>query len=89
MIATELVNVTKKYFAEKNVNVQVDFSWGATEVKPPMLADAIVEVTETGSVAARQSSPHHRYGDGVDTQVIANKNAMQDTWKARRSRTSH
>ncbi len=43
---------TKNYFAEKNVTVQVDFSWGATEVKPPMLADAIVEVTETGSRSA-------------------------------------
>src|SRR5581483_11506132 len=49
IIATELVNVTRAYFAGKNVPVQVEFSWGATEVKPPMLADAIVEVTETGS----------------------------------------
>src|SRR5438270_7582740 len=49
IIATELVNTTKKYFADKGVNVTVDFSWGATEVKPPTLADAIVEVTETGS----------------------------------------
>jgi ATP phosphoribosyltransferase len=48
-IATELVNVTKCYFAERGIPVRVDFSWGATEVKPPMLADAIVEVTETGS----------------------------------------
>ena len=49
IIATELVEVTKRYFAAKGVNVKVEFSWGATEVKPPMLADAIVEVTETGS----------------------------------------
>src|ERR1700683_3138988 len=49
VIATELVEVTKNYFAAKNVAVKVEFSWGATEVKPPMLADAIVEVTETGS----------------------------------------
>ena len=48
-IATELVEVTKRYFADKNVPVKVEFSWGATEVKPPMLADAIVEITETGS----------------------------------------
>ena len=48
-IATELVEVTKRYFAEKKVPVKVEFSWGATEVKPPTLADAIVEVTETGS----------------------------------------
>jgi len=48
-VATELVNVTREYFRRKGVNVRVDFSWGATEIKPPMLADAIVEVTETGS----------------------------------------
>src|SRR5258708_8637031 len=47
IIATELVEVTKRYFTQKGVNVKVEFSWGATEVKPPTLADAIVEVTET------------------------------------------
>lgn len=49
IIATELVNVTRNYFRNKGLDVQVEFSWGATEVKPPMLADAIVEVTETGT----------------------------------------
>ncbi len=49
VIATELVEYTKRYFAGKNIPVKVEFSWGATEVKPPTLADAIVEVTETGS----------------------------------------
>src|SRR5438045_398049 len=49
IIATELVNVTKNYFSSRNVPVKVEFSWGATEVKPPMLADAIVEIAETGS----------------------------------------
>src|SRR6476619_6442603 len=48
-IATELVRVTKAYFDRINVPVNVEFSWGATEVKPPVLADAIVEATETGS----------------------------------------
>ena len=48
-IATELVRATQAYFARQGVNVKVEFSWGATEVKPPVLADAIVEVTETGS----------------------------------------
>src|SRR5262245_56425930 len=48
-VATELVSVTKAYFARQGVTVNVEFSWGATEVKPPLLADAIVEVTETGS----------------------------------------
>src|SRR6266487_6624392 len=49
IIATELVNVTKKYFASRGVEARVEFSWGATEVKPPILAYEIVEVTETGS----------------------------------------
>src|SRR5262245_25073628 len=48
-IATELTRVTRAYFAKKQVNVRIEFSWGATEVKPPVLADAIVEATETGS----------------------------------------
>ena len=49
IIATELVSFTRNFFASKNISVRVEFSWGATEVKPPLLADAIVEVTETGS----------------------------------------
>src|SRR5215471_19537233 len=48
IIATELVNFTRNYFARRKISVAVEFSWGATEVKPPLLADAIVEVTETG-----------------------------------------
>src|SRR5579872_4216346 len=75
IIATELVNVTRKYFEGKNVPVQVEFSWGATEVKPPMLADAIVEVTETGSSLRAN---HLRIIDTVlesNTQIIANKSA--------------
>jgi ATP phosphoribosyltransferase len=81
VIATELVNATKRYFAAKNINVQVDFSWGATEVKPPVLADAIVEVTETGSSLRANRL---RIIDTVMesyTQVIANKKSMQDAWK--------
>ena len=61
-IATEFVHMTKAYFEQHGVNVKrVEFSWGATEVKPPMLADAIVEATETGSYAARQppADPRH------------------------------
>jgi ATP phosphoribosyltransferase len=84
IIATELVNVTRKYFESKNVNVQVEFSWGATEVKPPMLADAIVEVTETGSSLRAN---HLRIIDTVlesNTQIIANKKAWCDTSKRRK-----
>src|SRR6267154_3308548 len=78
IIATELVNVTKNYFAGRNVGVRVEFSWGATEVKPPMLADAIVEVTETGSSLRAN---HLRIMDTVlesITQIIANKSSWAD-----------
>src|SRR5437899_2962115 len=81
IIATELVNVTKNYFASRGVDVRVEFSWGATEVKPPMLADAIVEVTETGS-----SLRAHRLRivDTLmesNTQLIANHAALADPWR--------
>jgi ATP phosphoribosyltransferase len=81
IIATELVEVTKSYFASKNVPVQVDFSWGATEVKPPMLADAIVEVTETGSSLRANRLRIVETVLESNTQVIANKKAYADAWK--------
>ena len=80
-IATELVEVTKRYFAEKSVPVKVEFSWGATEVKPPTLADAIVEVTETGSSL---KANRLRIIDTVmesETRLIANKSAYAEPWK--------
>ncbi len=80
-IATELVEVTKQYFAGKNVPVKVEFSWGATEVKPPMLADAIVEITETGSSLRANRL---RILDTVmesETRLIVNSAAAQDEWK--------
>jgi ATP phosphoribosyltransferase len=82
VIATELVEVTRRYFAEKNVSVKVDFSWGATEVKPPRLADAIVEVTETGSSLRANRL---RIIDTVlesETQLIASRDAVADPVKA-------
>jgi ATP phosphoribosyltransferase len=81
IIATELVEVTKRYFAAKNVEVKVEFSWGATEVKPPTLADAIVEVTETGSSLRANRL---RIIDTVlesETHLIANRVAYEDAWK--------
>ena len=81
-IATELVRATEAYFASKNIRVKVEFSWGATEVKPPMLADAIVEVTETGSSLRANRL---RIIDTVlesNTQLIANPQALRDPWKA-------
>jgi ATP phosphoribosyltransferase len=80
-IATELVRATKAYFKRHGVNVKVEFSWGATEVKPPMLADAIVEVTETGSSLRANRL---RIIDTLmesNTQLIANKTALADPWK--------
>ena len=80
-IATELVRATQAYFERFGVNVNVEFSWGATEVKPPMLADAIVEVTETGSSLRANRL---RIIDTVlesNTQLIANPAALDDEWK--------
>jgi ATP phosphoribosyltransferase len=80
-IATELVRATEAYFSRQGVNVNVEFSWGATEVKPPVLADAIVEVTETGSSLRAN---HLRVIDTVlesNTQLIANPKALADGWK--------
>src|SRR5450631_387849 len=84
IIATELVNVTKNYFRSRGVEVKVEFSWGATEVKPPMLADAIVEITETGSSLRAN---HLRILDTVlesNTQIVANKVAWEDSDKRRK-----
>ncbi len=80
-IATELVEVTKCYFAKKNIPVTVEFSWGATEVKPPVLADAIVEVTETGSSLRANRLRIMETVLESNTQLIANKKSFQDPWK--------
>ncbi|HEX4155615.1 MAG TPA: ATP phosphoribosyltransferase [Acidobacteriaceae bacterium] len=80
-IATELVEFTKRYFAEKNIPVRVEFSWGATEVKPPTLADAIVEVTETGSSLRANRLRIIETLMESETQLIANKTAWADPWK--------
>ncbi len=80
-IATEAVNMTKRYLAKHAVEAQIEFSWGATEVKPPRLADAIVEITETGSSLRAN---HLRILDTVcvtTTRMIANKTAWQDSFK--------
>ena len=80
IIATELVNVTKRYFADKNIDVKVEFSWGATEVKA-RLVDAIVELTETGTSLRKNNL---RIIDTVitsTTRFIANKKAWQDKFK--------
>jgi len=80
-IATELVGYTKRYFKEKGIDAQVDFSWGATEVKPPQLADAIVELTETGSSLRANNLKVIDTMLVSTTRFIANKAAYQDKWK--------
>jgi ATP phosphoribosyltransferase len=84
IIATELVGATKRYLASHGVTAKVEFSWGATEVKPPVLADAIVEVTETGSSLRANKL---RIVDTVlesNTQLIANATSWEDAWKRRK-----
>ena len=80
-IATELVEVTKRYFAEKRVPVKVEFSWGATEVKPPTLADAVVEVTETGSSLRANRLRIVETVMESETHLVANRAAQADPWK--------
>ena len=80
IVATELVNCTRKYFDQKKTKVKVEFSWGATEVKA-RLVDAIVDITETGSSLAANNL---RIVDTIlssTTRLIANKQAMNDPWK--------
>ena len=80
-IATEAVGMTQRYLEEHGVSATVEFSWGATEVKPPRLADAIVEITETGSSLRANNL---RILDTVcttTTRLIANKEAWKDPWK--------
>ncbi|HNQ18337.1 MAG TPA: ATP phosphoribosyltransferase [Smithellaceae bacterium] len=84
-ISTELVNFTKKYFADKKINVQVEFSWGATEAKVVEgLVDAVVEVTETGStIKANKLRIIHELMK-TNTQLIANRAAWNDPWKRKK-----
>ena len=85
-IATELVNVTKRYLKKNNVNAEVEFSWGATEVKVPDLVDAISELTETGGSLKANNL---RILDTImesTTKLIANKESLKDPWKEQKIR---
>jgi ATP phosphoribosyltransferase len=84
VIATELVATTKRYLASHGVTAKVEFSWGATEVKPPVLADAIVEVTETGSSLRANKLKIIDTVLESNTQLIANKQSWEDDWKRRK-----
>jgi ATP phosphoribosyltransferase len=84
VIATELVATTKRYLALNGVRAKVEFSWGATEVKPPELADAIVEVTETGSSLRANKLRIIETVLESNTQLICNINSWKDAWKRRK-----
>ena len=84
IIATELVESTKRYLARNGVTAKVEFSWGATEVKPPVLADAIVEVTETGSSLRANKLRIVETVLESNTQLIANKKSWTDPWKRKK-----
>jgi ATP phosphoribosyltransferase len=84
IIATELVSTTKRYLAANGVEAKVEFSWGATEVKPPVLADAIVEVTETGSSLRANKLRIIETVLESNTQLIANLGSWRDPWKRRK-----
>jgi ATP phosphoribosyltransferase len=84
VIATELVATTRRYLQKKGVRAKVEFSWGATEVKPPELADAIVEVTETGSSLRANKLRILETVLESNTQLIANRDSWKDDWKRRK-----
>ncbi len=84
VIATELVATTRRYLARNGVQARVEFSWGATEVKPPVLADAIVEVTETGSSLRANNLKIIDTVLESNTQLIANCDSWRDGWKSRK-----
>jgi ATP phosphoribosyltransferase len=84
VIATELVSTTRRYLARHGVKAKVEFSWGATEVKPPELADAIVEVTETGSSLRAILLRIVETVLESNTQFIANREAWSNEWKRRK-----
>ena len=84
IVATELVATTKRYLEKHGVKAKVEFSWGATEVKPPVLADAIVEVTETGSSLRANSLKIIDTVMESNTQLIANKDSWEDPKKRRK-----
>ena len=87
IIATELVKVTERYLARNGVKAKVEFSWGATEVKPPVLADAIVEVTETGSSLRANGLRIVETVLESNTKLIANRAAWEDEWKRQKLET--
>ena len=86
-VATELVQFTRRYLKKKGIEAQIEFSWGATEVKAPRLADAIVELTETGSSLRANKLRIVETILESTTVLIANRDSWKDTWKRRKIET--
>lgn len=84
IIATELVETTQRYLKRNGVTAKVEFSWGATEVKPPVLADAIVEVTETGASLRANNLRIIETVLESNTQLVGNVDSVRDPWKRRK-----
>lgn len=83
-VATELVNVSKEYLKKNGVTANVEFSWGATEAKPPELADAIIEVTETGSSLRANNLVILETVMESSTVVVVNRDSWKDPWKKKK-----
>ncbi len=83
-IATEVTNLTRRFLAQNNVEAEIEFSWGATEVKPPYLADAIVEITETGNSLRANKLRIIETVLETNTKLIANKQTWADEKKRRK-----
>jgi len=84
-IATEVVNITKKYLEQKGIEASVEFSWGATEVKVPELVDAIVELTETGSSLKAHNLKILDTILESTTVLISNKESWKSSWKRKKT----
>jgi ATP phosphoribosyltransferase len=80
-IATEAMGLTRRYFEERGISAQLEFSWGATEVKPPILADAIVDVTETGSSLRANDLQVIDVVLESTPRLVANRQSLEDDWK--------
>ena len=83
-IATEVMNLTRRYLRKHKVKAHVEFSWGATEVKPPVLADAIIDVTETGSSLRANNLKVIDVVQESTPRLIANRESVTDPWKAKK-----
>jgi ATP phosphoribosyltransferase len=84
VIATEAVNLTRRFLKEQGVEAKVEFSWGATEIKPPVLCDAIVELTETGSSLAANNLRVLATVMESETVLVANRDSYRQAWKRKK-----